>query len=139
MRQPEKSKTVDLAMLARSTDVDQALVLLRQAVSNSSWTLDALEAHMRKDKSYISRVLNGEKPLTLAFIVALPDDIEAAWERKRAEHFGLIVVERTSGDDAVRSLVSGLIGVLTDRLPMKADRMVKADVPAPIVAKVGER
>lgn len=140
MAEPSKSKTVDLAALARATDVDRALSLLRQVLAKSDWTLDALEAHMRKHKSYISRVLNGEKPMTLDFIVALPDEIEAAWEAKRAEHFGLVVVNRVSGDDAIRSLVSGLVGVLTDRLPAKADRMAKADVvTAAPLAKAGER
>ena len=36
-------------------------------------------AAMELDKSQISRVLNGERALTLAFLVALPDDIEALY------------------------------------------------------------
>lgn len=104
--------TVDQRRVLRSTAVDQGLELLRKAVADSGHTLDSLEAAMGKGRAYIGKVLNGEKPLSFEFITALPDDVEARFEHLRAEHFGLIVVAPVSGDDAVRNLVSGLIGVL---------------------------
>ncbi len=111
-----------------STDVDTALAMLRTAVQETGWTLDALEAEMKLDKSLISRVLNGERPMTLKFLTTLPDDVEARFEQKRAESFGLIVVAPVSGDDAVRHLVSGIFGVFGTRLPAKARTFAKADL-----------
>lgn len=123
----------------RSTDVDRALTLLRQAVADTGWTLDALAADMHIDKAHISRVLNGEKRLTLEFVVALPDDVEALFEKRRAEHFGHIVVTpAATASDAVQQLVSGLVGVLAPRLPAKASAMCKAELPTP-ARKVGAR
>lgn len=110
-----------------STDVDSALALLRTAVHDCGWTLDALAAHMHRDKSLVSRVLNGERPMTLSFLVALPNDVEALYESRRAEHFGLIVVAPLHGPDAVKAFVGGLLGVLTDRQKLA---MAKADIPA---------
>lgn len=112
-----------------STDVDTALALLRTAVQDCGWTFDALEAFMGKgyDKSLISRVLNGERPLTLKFLVALPNDIEALYEKRRAEQFGAVVVEPLSGIEAQRAFVAGFMGLLSSRLPERADRMAKAE------------
>ena len=103
---------VDRTREPRSTAVDQALCLLRRAVADCNYTLDALEAAMGKGRAYIHKVLQGEKPLTLEFITALPDDVEARFEQLRAESFGLIVVPPVEGETAIRNLVSGLIGVL---------------------------
>jgi hypothetical protein len=114
----------------RSTDVDQALALLRQAVSECGYTFDALQAATGKDKAYLHRVLNGEDRCTLDFITALPDDIEARFENLRATQFGLIVVEPVDLETARRHLVSGLVGVLAPRLPLKADRMAHAGLPS---------
>lgn len=105
-----------------ATDVADALALLRRCVQEKGWTYDALAAAMSErtaghfDKSQICRVLNGERPLTLVFLLALPDDVEALFESKRAEAFGMIVVPPVHGDDAVRNLVSGLVGVLGAKL-----------------------
>jgi hypothetical protein len=122
--------TVDRRASSRSTDVDQALVLLRTAVSECGYTLDALEVVMSKGRAYIHRVLQGDKPLTLEFITALPDDVEALFEKKRAEHFGLIVVEPVEGEVALKHFVGGLLGILAPRLPARAERMAHADLPA---------
>jgi transcriptional regulator with XRE-family HTH domain len=118
-----------------ATHVDRALALLRKCASDLGWTGDALAAHMGKDKSYISRVLNGEKPMTLEFLIALPDDLEAAWHSASAESFGRLVVEPVSGDLAVRNLVSGLFGVLAPSLPERASRMARASVVATVAAR----
>lgn len=112
-----------------STTVDTTLALLRRCVADTSWTLDALEAHMGLDKSQISRVLNGERALTLAFLLGLPDDLEALFSQRYAEGFGLIVVPPVQGDEAVRQLVGGLVGVLSARFPARAERMAKCLPP----------
>jgi hypothetical protein len=127
-----QSKAIDARAAEVSTDVDDALALLRTAVHDTGWTLEALEAAMKIDKSLISRVLNGERPLTLKFLVALPDDVEARYEQLRAEAFGLIVVQPVTGADAIRHLVGGLVGLLASGLPARADHMAKATLqPAP--------
>lgn len=120
--------SVDQQALSRSTDVDQALALLRQAVQERGWTLDALAAAMGKDRAYIGKVLNGDKPFTLEFLVALPDDVEARYEHLRAEHFGLIVVQPLEGADAHRAFVAGFLGMVAPRLPARASGMAKAEL-----------
>jgi hypothetical protein len=104
--------TVDRRSQPRSIAVDHDLGLLRRAVSDCGYTLDALEAAMGKGRAYISKVLNGEKPMSHEFEIALPNDVEACYRRLQAEHHGLIVVEPAEGDEAVKRLVSGLFGVL---------------------------
>jgi hypothetical protein len=127
-----QSTSVDAFHEQLSTDVDTALVDLRAAVS--AYTLDALEAFMYLDKSLISRVLNGERPLTQKFISALPDDAEAKFQAMRAQRFGLVVVEVASPENAAQQLAAGLIGLLRC-LPAKAGPMLKADL-APRAQKV---
>lgn len=102
---------------------------ITRAVIESGWNQEALAAHLQKDKAYISRVLSGEKPLSAAFIRALPDDIERIVARYYAESLGLVVVAPLSGPAAIEGFVGGLIGLLTaSPLPAKA-QMVKAELP----------
>lgn len=121
-----QSKAIDPEPCNLATNVDTALALLRRCIHDTGWTLDALGAEMDLDKSLISRVLNGERPMTLRFLVALPDDVEALFEQRRAESFGLIVVAPVSGEQAVKNFISGAFGLLAPKLPRKADRMAKA-------------
>ncbi len=110
---------VDRKLERRSTQVDlsAAVALLRRAVSDTGHTLDSLAAHFKaigapKDRAYIGKVLNQEKPLSYEFVVGLPDDVEARFEQLRAEHFGLIVAKRpTSREQAARDLISGVLGL----------------------------
>src|SRR5262245_16305083 len=110
-------------------DLDQLRAWIRAAIENTGWNQDALSAHMQKDKGYISRVLNGEKPLSAEFLRALPDDVEALMARFWAESFGQIVVApAASRDAAVRNFISGLFGMLEtpQALPVKAGPPIKA-------------
>lgn len=95
---------------------DNSLVLkrrlLREAIDESGWKHDAVAHALDVDAPYLSKMLAGEKPITLRHLDALPDDIEAIYSRKYAETFGQIVVAPAEGDTAIRNLVSGLIGVL---------------------------
>jgi hypothetical protein len=90
-----QSTSVEDGRTDLATDVANALALLRTCVHERAGRYDALEAEMNRarrrpgfDKSYICRVLNGERPLTLPFLLALPDDVEALFEAKRAESLG---------------------------------------------------
>jgi hypothetical protein len=113
--QCEPSKVVDPRQSGSSTDVDRARELLRKAASDCGYTFDALGAAMGKDRSYVHRVLNGPDRVTLDFITALPDDVEAKYEQLRAEGFGLIVVAPVDEGTALKHLVSGLVGLLHRR------------------------
>jgi hypothetical protein len=112
---PVEVTPVDRRSASGSIAVDQAVSLLRRAVADCGYTLDALEAAMGKDRAYIHKVLQGDKPVSLEFIVALPDDVEARFEQLRAESFGLVCVAPASGADAIKQLVSGLVGMLVGR------------------------
>lgn len=100
--------------------------LLRVCVTDCGWTMDALQTEMRKDKAYINRVLNGEKPMSWDFFIALPDDVRDEFHERLVEARGQIVVKPVEREDAIRLLVSGLCSVLAPQLPAKADRMAKA-------------
>lgn len=100
---------VDRTRASRSTSVDQATALLRKAVADCGYTLDALEAAMGKGRAYIGKVLNGEKPVSLEFITALPDDVEARFEQLRGEDLGLIVATPAEDThDAAQKLLTGV-------------------------------
>src|SRR6185436_20315407 len=103
LRQPTD---VDHPAHVRSTSVDpsDSLAVLRQVIADLSYSLDALQAAMRKDRSFIHKVLNGDKPMPADFIDALPDDIEAEWHKRRAERFGHLVVAPLEGSAAVQAL-----------------------------------
>lgn len=84
-------------------------------------------------KSHVSRVLNGERPMSHEFLKALPDDIEAEWHARLARQAGRVVVAPLSGPAAIEGLVGGLIGLLTASspgLPAKAGGQLKAELPA---------
>lgn len=124
----------------RSTNVDQPteLEVLRQVIDEKCHTLDSLAAHMweahqrRRDRSYINKVLNGDRPMPAGFTDELPDDVQAEWHSRCAKRLGRVVVAPLSGPAAIEGFVGGLIGLLTasPALPAKADAMVKAGMPA---------
>ena len=113
---PMEVTSVDRGSTTRSTSVDQALALLRKAVADCGYTLDALEAATGKGRAYIHKVLQGEKSVSLEFIIALPDDVEARFEHLRAEQLGLIVAApATDTHDATQKLLSGAFYLLGRR------------------------
>ncbi len=125
----DQADSIDPPSAMRSTTVD-LLALINRALCDTPWTQEALAAHMGHGQayvSYISRVLSGEKPLSAAFVLALPDDVQSQVARRYAESFGLIVVEpAASAEDAVRGLMSGLLWVLALPLPTRTARIAKA-------------
>lgn len=107
---------------------------LRLAIEESRWKHDALATAMAlPNAAYLSNMLSGEKPIGAKHLRALPDDVEAIFARRYAESFGLIVVAPLRGDEAVHSLVRGLIGVLSQApaisLPNKAGAPLKVKLP----------
>jgi hypothetical protein len=120
--QREPSTAHDVA--ERATAVDRYLAELRAAIDATGWTLDALQEHTGWNKGYLWRVLNNEKPFRLEHYVALPPDVHALFEGRRAEQRGFIVVEPPADEaTARRELVRGLMGVLAaSRALQKAGR-----------------
>lgn len=105
------------AVVPTTNAEDSSLVLkrrwLRDAIDESGWKHEAVACALDVDGPYLSKMLAGEKPITLRHLDRLPDDIEAIYLQKYTEALGLIVVAPSSGPDAVKHLVAGLIGMLT--------------------------
>lgn len=130
------TRTTDVVLPeANSVDVAiaESLARLRSSVKDLDYSLEALAVAMGEKpeyKAYISRVLNGEKPLTHAFLIALPDDVEALWHSKEAEAFGRIVVTPASGADAPKQFIAGFLGLMhATALPSTAGVPLKAAMP----------
>lgn len=102
----------------RSTGIDQFLGLLRQAMRDTDYSLEALASALEQgigrhvDKAFLWRMLNGERPLPVAYLVALPRDMKVRMAQLTAEGFGLIVVRPSSAEHAAGQFVSGLLGLL---------------------------
>lgn len=134
-----QDQPVDRDAASRSTDVDRWLEMLRGAIDDSGWKHDALAKHLGLDKAHLSRLLTGEKPFRIEHLVGLPDEIEALFERRRAESFGHIVCERVDEATALQQLASGLLNLAAGaRLPQRATGMAKAYLP-PRAAKAAIR
>lgn len=116
--QPARSlglPSVDHDDVARARAVDQELGYIRRAISDCGYTLDALEVVMGKGRAYIGKVLAGDKPMSLAFLVLLPYDVQARLVELRGPQYGLVVVRPVQGHEAIRQFVGGLIGLLTGK------------------------
>jgi hypothetical protein len=100
----------------QSTTVDcDFLTVIRIAVLDEGWGPESLGAHIKRDKSLVSRTLNGERPLSgCQFILSLPVGVQrrlaAAWGR----HLGLIVVEPdTDHETACRHVLGAFVWMLS--------------------------
>lgn len=109
---PLQLKPVVPTCVERDNSLALKRQLLRDAIDESGWKHDAIACALGVDAPYLSKMLAGDKTITLRHLDALPDDVEAIYTRKYAEAMGLIVVAPVQGEAAVRNLVSGLIGVL---------------------------
>jgi len=112
---PTRVAPVNTVALA-DADEDNSLALkrrfVREAIDELHWKHDAIAALLDVTPPYLSKMLDGEKPITQRHLDRLPDDVEALYYKKCAEHHGLIVVERSTGEEATRRFVSGLFGLL---------------------------
>lgn len=131
-----QATSVDLIPASGSTPVDLKVELLRQVIVDMGVTFDVIEATTQKDRSYAHAMLKGEKPFQWTFFRTLPEDVQAEYHSRCAESYGRIVVDPAYGDDAVRDLVRGLFGVLALQLPLRAERMAKADLSSARPRKV---
>ncbi|HEX4347574.1 MAG TPA: hypothetical protein VHZ73_08375 [Vicinamibacterales bacterium] len=119
----------DLEKAERSHSCDLLLEDLREAMRETGHTAETIAAHRQIHRRYVERQLDAEKPLNADQIANLPPDVGKAFDRRRAERRGLIVVEPLSGLDAQKALVAGLIGVMSaPRLPAKADQMARGEL-----------
>jgi hypothetical protein len=117
------------AELGQGKEHSLVLALLREAIATSGWKHEALALEMAlPNAAYLSRMLSGEKPVTLRHLSALPDDIERIYYRLRSESLGLIAVEPPPTlDVALRQMAAGLIGIATlSRMPARASSQAKA-------------
>lgn len=121
-----RPSVVDQHHASRSTAVD-LLDLVRRAASDTGWGVEALAAHMECDKSHVSRLLSGDKTLSVERLEGFPPDVVARFAVLVAEQSGSVVVAPVSGEQAIRMLVAGLVGVLISaKLPARAEHMAKA-------------
>jgi len=135
-----QSRRADQRTELRSTEVDLSewLVLIVAACKKADVGPEKLAVEMECDPSYPSRVLRGEKPLTLTFLHRLPDDVKDAFGALYAESRGFLVVKPVPFDVAMHSLLSGLFSVLAHREPVIKSRMARAELrPNAVVEKVG--
>jgi hypothetical protein len=110
-----------------------ALSALRQAISDRGWDNVSLASAMKKDESFVRRVLSGEKPMPAGFFDDLPHDAVGLFHARQAEAHGRIVVDPVDQDSAFRHLAIGLLSIaargVASVLPTKARSMasMKAD------------
>jgi transcriptional regulator with XRE-family HTH domain len=131
MSAERQASTGDRDLVDRATDVDQYLATLRQAVHDAGWTIEALAAHLDIDKSYLSRMLSGEKEWRTEHHVALPDEIDALFLKRQAAERGWIVVEPVlCREQAFESALKLFVGLFapSSPLPQRADRMAHAEL-----------
>lgn len=121
----------------RSTTVDQPseLDLLRQVVAEKGETLDSLSAHMRergheRDRSYIHKVLNGDKPMPEGFTDDLPDEVQAEWHARCAKRLKRHhVVPVLTREEALDQYLAGVVNLNAPcELPAKAGPALKVNL-----------
>lgn len=121
----------------RSTDVDLSewLGIVVVACNRAGIGPEKLALEMECHKSYPSRVLRGEKPLTLPFLLRLPEGVKDAFAQLYAESRGFVVVRQVPFEVAMGNLLSGLFSVLAQRDPQTKAKMARASLPEPIAHK----
>lgn len=119
----------DLLVAGRSPNRD-LLALVNRAVADCGYSHEALAVALAKDRGYITKVLNADKPLGVGFLMALPEDVGARFAQLHAESFGQIVVLPARGEDALRQFAAGLIGIFTQQATALRKPMAKATLPA---------
>lgn len=93
---------------------DCALDVIRRMVAEEGDGPVSLGAHMGTDKSYVSRVLNGECPLSVSFILGLPLPIRKRIAKVWFEYLGGVgEYPDADTETALRHLLRGSLGLLT--------------------------
>jgi len=79
---------------------DQWLALLRQAVAETGWCCDALDAEWGVSHGYAWRLLQGERPWSADRYLSLPNEIEARHTELLLEqkHGGIAVKRMTEAE-----------------------------------------
>lgn len=102
-------------------------VMLREAVEETGWKLDALAQHLDINSAYVSRMLTGEKPISDRHLRMMPPDVREAFARKYAEAHGLAVVQRVDRESAYRHLAIALFTLLAPELPERTTGMIPVE------------
>jgi hypothetical protein len=119
----------DRSDLDRSVQADLAIWLsqLVQALRDTKWTADALDAHWGTSRGYAWRLVSGEKPWSVERMLSLPADVLERMDVIRTEARGYIAVQPGHGIDAWRNFVSGALGLHAQQVAM----LCKANSTAP--------
>lgn len=102
-------------------------VMLREAVEETAWKLEALADHLGMDRAYLSRMLAGEKPISDRHLRMMPPDVREVFARKYAEAHGLAVVQRVDRESAYRHLAIALFTLLAPELPERTTGMIAVE------------
>jgi hypothetical protein len=91
--------------------------MVRLAIHRQGWGPESLSAEdaMNMSKGYISRVLNGEKPLTIPFLLCLPADVQEAVVAAWAQRKGLIVLKAISENVTLHGVVASALAKVFGR------------------------
>lgn len=129
-----QSSSVDRDRSERSTDVDQYFEDLKAAMDDTGWTPDALAALWQCHRSHVYRILAQEKRMGADDVCALPDELEAAFEARRAKRRGFIVVKPIEGLAAKEAIIAGVAGLLglmsAPALPERSSGQLKVELSA---------
>jgi hypothetical protein len=101
-----------------------ALSALRQAISDRGWDNVSLASSMKKDESFVRRVLSGEKPMPAGFFDDLPHDAVGLFHARQAEAHGWVTVRPVDADEAWKHFAIGFLSMaVRGVLPTKARKM----------------
>jgi len=123
-----RQANLDTARVVAEDNGVSLLRLVRRAIDDSGWKHAAVASVLRVKPPYLSLMLSGEKPWTAKHLAALPDEIEQRFAQSYAESFGHLVVEPLDGESAIKQLLAGLCGVLSEGRAAKK-RMARMEPP----------
>jgi hypothetical protein len=127
----------------QSTSVDQLseIDILRQVIADKGHTIDSLSAFMGgKDRSYINKVLNGDRPMPEGFTDDLPNEVQGEWHARCLDRLGThYAVPKLTEEEARRQYLAGHINLSMNapQLPAKSGGQLKVslDTPRKVVAR----
>lgn len=82
--------------------------MLREAIAETKTQLKVVASCFGVDQSYLTKMLAGEKPIPLAKLPLLPDEIERVLVAQYAAHLGLSVTEPNEEAEAISQLLTAL-------------------------------
>lgn len=126
-----RSVETDLDGSGTSAETDLAawLVLLRQAMDDTKWTAEQLDALWGTSRGYANRLCTGVKPWSVARQLSLPRDLRRRLRFLEGACDGQFVVEHVDEETAERYFAIALFSKFgRPTLPAKASVSLKADL-----------